>query len=92
MKELFALTENRVIGSLIEKVMTDKGVSRFGARLLVLNALVYEHVQDAIMEEIDYLMEDDENEQSQEDETEEGNESEAAGRGIRREHQNGAVL
>lgn len=56
MIELENFTASMVIDYLVEKQVEEKGITKALARKLVINALTYNVVVEAIEEQIDYLM------------------------------------
>ena len=59
MKELHRITASDIIGDIADQVVEEKKVSKTLAKQLVLNALIYNCVQDEIMGQINFLMEEE---------------------------------
>ena len=55
MIELYDLKASTVIDYLVEKQVEEKGITKALAKKLVLNALLYNVVVEAIEEQIDYI-------------------------------------
>lgn len=60
MRDLYNLTASEVIGDMANDLATQKGISKVMAKKLVLNALIYNCVQETVMEQVEWLMEDQE--------------------------------
>lgn len=59
MRDLYDLTASEVIGDMAADLATQKGISKALAKKLILNALIYNCVQDEIMGQVDFLMGDE---------------------------------
>ena len=58
MKELENFTMSEVLDYLVQKQVEEKGISKALAKKLVINALTYNVVVEAIEEQIDFLLEE----------------------------------
>ena len=59
MRQLYDYTMKQVTDYLIEDIANSKGVSKTVARKLFINAISYNVVFDEIINQIDFLLEDD---------------------------------
>lgn len=56
--ELFKLTANEAIQNMVDEVAECKGISKKLAKQLVINALVYNCVQDEILGQVNFLLDE----------------------------------
>lgn len=56
--ELFKLTANEAIQNMVDEVAESKGISKKLAKQLVINALVYNCVQDEILGQVNFLLDE----------------------------------
>lgn len=60
MKELHRITASDIIGDIADQVVERKGISKTLAKQLVLNALIYNCVQEEILGQVYWLMDEEE--------------------------------
>ena len=60
MRNLYNLTASEVIKDMADDLATQKGISKALAKKLVINALIYNCVTEVVMEQVEWLMEDQE--------------------------------
>lgn len=60
MKQLYRITASDIIGDIADQVVERKGISKTLAKQLVLNALIYNCVQEEILGQVYWLMDEEE--------------------------------
>lgn len=58
MKNLYKMTANEAIQNMVDEVAEAKGITKTLAKQLVINALIYNCVQDEILGQVDFLLDE----------------------------------